>query len=152
MAGIRSSLIDIGGFDERLFVAEDVDLAYRWVRANGRISYRPEIVVWHTDWRTRDQLAKLNVEYSHGAGMFYAKYLRQGEYRVLSWLIGDILRAARDLGRRIAAPDPERWWDESRAFRHGFLAGLRVGWRTFGAAEWQSFALKSADSELRDSL
>jgi GT2 family glycosyltransferase len=133
MAALGPAVLAIGGFDEHLFAAEDVDLGYRWIGAGGRISYAPELVVWHTDWRTDDDLKDLCLAYSYGGGMFHAKHLRKGDWRVLPWLASDVLRAGRDFIRRPIAPRSRSWWDESRVFTSGYLMGLRTGWRVFGA-------------------
>jgi len=75
------------GFDpifER--AAEDNDLCYRWLKAGRALEYRPEMVVWHQDWRTHEQMRALEKRYWHGAGLFYYKHLRLGDTDVLGFM------------------------------------------------------------------
>jgi len=92
MAIARQDLLDFRGFDERFpgAGAEDNDLCYRWLRAGRALRYEPDLVVTHCDWRTPEQLLEVRTEYGRAIGMFYAKHLRAGDLRVLTFLIGDL--------------------------------------------------------------
>jgi hypothetical protein len=78
--------------------------------------------VWHHDWRTREELERLFVNYGIGQGMVYGKHLRRGDLAILRYLFWDLLRSGRGLfarlvlGRRNQA-DP----------RLGLLRGLPIG-------------------------
>ena len=57
------------------------------VRAGKRIGYNPELIIWHTAWRTPEhRLADAYVGYARGFGEHYGKHLRRGDLRLLSWV------------------------------------------------------------------
>jgi GT2 family glycosyltransferase len=129
MALNRSTLLEFGGFDERVRPsAEDNDLSYRWLRAGRRIRYEPDFVVWHHDWRTREQLERLYVNYGIGQGMVYGKHLSRGDLVIGRFLLLDLLRGCRGalarllLGRRNHA-------DPRLGLLRGLVIGLVRGWR-----------------------
>jgi GT2 family glycosyltransferase len=129
MAVRRSSLLAFGGFDERVQPsAEDNDLSYRWLRGGRRIRYEPDFVVWHHDWRTREQLERLYVNYGIGQGMVYGKHLRHGDLAIGRYVLSDLLRGGRGfvarlvLGRRDHA-------DPRLGLLRGLVIGLARGWR-----------------------
>jgi O-antigen biosynthesis protein len=129
MACERSSVLAIGGFDERLtLAAEDNDLCWRWLRAGRRIRYEPAMVVWHHDWRSPEQLDRLYVRYACGQGAFYGKHLRLGDRAVLRFLLRDIYYAGRAavnaLRKGGLGVDP---W--ARGIMRGMPRGLIDGWR-----------------------
>lgn len=125
----RTDVLEFGGFDGRIRPsAEDNDLSYRWLRAGRRIHYEPDFVVWHHDWRTREQLERLYVNYGIGQGMVYGKHLRRGDLvigRYLLWNVHAILRgvAARLIRGRGTHPDPRM------GLLRGLPVGLARGWR-----------------------
>jgi len=132
MALRRSEVLAIGGFDGRISPsAEDNDLSYRWLRAGRVIRYDPEFVVWHHDWRTREQLERLYVGYAVGQGMMYAKHLLAGDRHIIRFVLRDLYLGTRRLASRIRRGRPE-WPD----WRLGLLRGLPVGFarglRVFG--------------------
>lgn len=123
MALRRSAVLEFGGFDGSVRPsAEDNDLSYRWLRAGRRVRYEPDFVVWHHDWRTPEQLARLYVGYGIGQGMVYGKHLRRGDVAIVRhmgaaayWSLRALAaRAVRGSGGR---PDP----------RIGMLRGLPTG-------------------------
>jgi GT2 family glycosyltransferase len=129
MAFSAAKARELGGFDERFTVAaEDNDFCYRWLRSGRRILYEPDLVVWHRDWRTPHQLARLYAGYWRAQGEYYAKHLRQADLRMLtfaSWDIrGDFAAALERVlhGRR-------RWTDARRGAIVGLAVGLVRGWR-----------------------
>jgi GT2 family glycosyltransferase len=127
----RSAVLEMGGFDEALLAAEDIDLGYRWSKAGNTISYRPELVVWHTDWRTDKELQQVNLAYAYGGGMFHAKHLRRGDLGVLRSVLCDVGLAVRDLARSLRDPRRVGWRNHWQGFTRGYVPGLLAGWRTF---------------------
>jgi GT2 family glycosyltransferase len=130
MALHRSVLLEFGGFDERIQpAAEDNDLSYRWLRAGRRIRYEPDFVVWHHDWRTREQLARLYVNYGVGQGMVYGKHLRHGDLLVARYLAGALLAGTRGVVARVMHRHPGNHVDPRLGFLRGLPVGLVRGWR-----------------------
>jgi GT2 family glycosyltransferase len=132
-AALRASeLIDFGGFDGRIRPsAEDNDLAYRWLRAGRRICYRPDFVVWHHDWRTRQQLERLYVNYGIGQGMVYGKHLRAGDVRIARHLLRDLRAIGRGLAARVTRGRGD-FADPRLGLLRGLPIGLARGWRAAG--------------------
>ena len=127
MAGPRDAILELGGFDERIKPsAEDCDFCYRWLRSGRPLRHVPELVVWHRDWRTPEQLIALHRNYQRGQGVFYAKHLRAGDRRVARFVAADLRAWARSLVRR-----SPRWTDPRREAVPALLGGLLDGWRTF---------------------
>jgi GT2 family glycosyltransferase len=129
-AALRASeVMDLGGFDGRIRPsAEDNDLAYRWLRAGRRICYQPDFIVWHHDWRTREQLARLYVNYGIGQGMVYGKHLRGGDAGIARHLLRDFRAIGRGLAAQLVLgrrdfPDPRL------GLLRGLPIGLARGWR-----------------------
>jgi GT2 family glycosyltransferase len=81
--------LELGGFDQVISGAEDNDFCYRWLKAGYRLEYRPELIVFHHDWRTREQLETLYTRYWYGNGQLYGKHLRRGDLRMLRYLSRD---------------------------------------------------------------
>jgi GT2 family glycosyltransferase len=131
MACDREAVLSLGGFDEGLETAEDNDLCYRWLAAERPLSFEPELVVWHHDWRDAAAMAGVYLGYWRGQGEFYGKHLRAGDLRVLRFLRSDVKwwlagMAARTWARvmlRKAAPV-----GEARGFLRGVSGGIRRGW------------------------
>jgi len=123
--GARTPVLELGGFDERDafgVAAEDNDLAWRWLRSGRTIRYRPELMVWHHDWRTDAQIVERYREYGRGQGALYAKHLRRGDLRVAPWLARDVARGLRaQLGRYTKGRAPHTDW------RQGLFPGVLVG-------------------------
>ena len=129
MALRRSVVLEFGGFDGRVRPsAEDNDLSYRWLRAGRRIRYEPDFVAWHHDWRTREQLERLYVNYGIGQGMVYGKHLRRGDVKVLRYLAEAAASALRGLAARIVYGRPNHP-DPRLGLIRGLPAGLVRGWR-----------------------
>ena len=129
MAGSRTALLAMGGFDERLtLAAADNDLCHRWLRSGARLVYVPELVVWHHDWRTPDQLESLYARYARGQGIFYAKHLRKGDAMILRYLSRHFVWVARaELARiRHRRPRLPEW---SPSVLVHLFRGLADGWR-----------------------
>jgi GT2 family glycosyltransferase len=133
MACSRSRFLDLGGFDERVKLAEDNDFCYRWLRAGHRLHYEPSMLIWHHAWRTPEQLAIHFRGYARGQGIFYAKHLRRGDPAVLHFVAQDLRRAARAMVARLVRGRPE-WPDARLSLPLGLARGLVKGWREFGGA------------------
>ncbi len=133
MALPRTPVLAVDGFDERFGpaeAAEDNEFCYRWLRSGGSLRYRPELVVWHHDWRTPAELEQLYVAYARGQGFFYAKHLRAGDTRMLRYLARDAWWAARGLAAAALKRRP-RWTDPRRGILRGLPRGFRDGWRAY---------------------
>lgn len=134
LATRRSSLLEVGGFDERIRPsAEDNDLCYRWLKSGRRLRYEPRLSVWHEEWRTAPELEELHVAYWRAEGMFYAKHLRRRDLRMLRFLASAAYRSTRGTVAGIIKGTP-RWTDQRRGIARGLPAGLAEGWRTFADA------------------
>jgi len=133
MALSRSEVLALGGFDERFkTAAEDNEFSYRWLRAGRPLRYEPELVVWHHDWRSRDELERLYVEYWRWQGVFYAKHLRLRDMTMLRFIARDVHYGARALAARVLRGRP-RWTDWRRGILRGLPTGLVQGWRMYRA-------------------
>lgn len=131
MALNRSLVLAFGGFDEHFkTAAEDNDLCYRWLRAGRRMRYEPELVVWHHDWRTHEELERLYVDYWRWQGVFYAKHLRRRDLMIIRFVVRDLYWGARAIAERIFWRRP-RWSDWRRGILRGLPGGLAEGWSTF---------------------
>ncbi len=137
MVASRRELQAIGGFDERAsfrVAAEDNDLCYRWL-ADGRVlRYEPELVVWHHDWRTPEQLVRTHIGYARAQGAFYAKHLRARDRRVLPLLRWDLRNGLRSVVLGTLRRTP-RWQDPYREMVVSLLVGIVAGWREDRALE-----------------
>jgi GT2 family glycosyltransferase len=82
MALYRDTLVELGGFDERLgpgtdFPAgEDNDLGLRLLTAGCLIRYEPAAVIYHRSWREPSEYVPLRWRYGIGQGAYFAKHLR----------------------------------------------------------------------------
>lgn len=131
MALPKDEVLAMGGFDERpgmRIASEDNDLCYRWLRDGRSLRYEPEMVVWHHDWRSPDELAQRAVEYARGNGVLYAKYLLRDDLRMLRYALRELLWGLRSLLAAVVRPRP-RWQDPRRGVLRGLPAGLVVGVR-----------------------
>jgi GT2 family glycosyltransferase len=130
MGVYRTAVLELGGFDERLPMAEDNDLCYRWLASGRRLLYRPDVIVWHHDWRGPQELAALYRRYAHAQGMFCAKHLRAGDYRVMRFVASDVWQYGRSLAVAAVRRRPA-WSDWRRGIPRGMPKGLAEGWREF---------------------
>jgi GT2 family glycosyltransferase len=133
MALNRDRVVEFGGFDETFkTAAEDNDLSYRWLRAGHRLRYEPELVVWHHDWRSHEDLERLYVEYWRWQGVFYAKHLRRGDMTMLRFIARDVRFGLRATAARVLRGRP-KWSDWRRGILRGLPRGLLSGWTMFGS-------------------
>jgi GT2 family glycosyltransferase len=131
MACSRSRFLDLGGFDERVKLAEDNDFCYRWLRAGERLRYDPDFLIWHHAWRTREDLQRHFAAYARGQGIFYAKHLRRHDLVIVRFLARDFRRATRGVASRILRGRSE-WPDARLALPRGVISGLVSGWFACG--------------------
>jgi GT2 family glycosyltransferase len=130
MALHRSVVLELGGFDTRIQpTAEDNDLSYRWLRAGFRIRYEPDFVVWHHDWRSREQLKRLYVDYGIGQGMVYGKHFRRGDLLMVRYVLGAVFAGARGMVARATGRHGANHTDPRLGFLRGLPVGLARGWR-----------------------
>lgn len=96
MAFRREVLEELGGFDERLGAgsrfpaAEDTDLFWRALRTGWSGRYEPGAIVTHLQWRSRNDVLRVEYRYGVGGGAFAAK-VRAVERREGRALIGRLL-------------------------------------------------------------
>jgi hypothetical protein len=102
------------------------------LRAGRGLRHVPELVVRHHHWRTPEELGRLYVDYARSRGMFYAKHLRAGDWRMLRYLAGEYFAAFKSAVSRPFSDAP-RWANESRGVFAGIPRGLWSGWRKFGS-------------------
>jgi O-antigen biosynthesis protein len=139
MAFRRSIVLEFDGFDGSIRPsAEDNDLSYRWLRAGRRIRYEPDLVVWHHDWRSREQLERLYVGYGVGQGMVYGKHLRRGELLIVRYLAAALYSASRGLAARLVSGSRGRA-DPRLGMIRGLPRGLARGWRSAGTSVPERF-------------
>jgi GT2 family glycosyltransferase len=130
MALHRTVLLEFGGFDGRIQpTAEDNDLSYRWLRAGMRIRYEPDFVVWHHDWRSREQLDRLYINYGIGQGMVYGKHLRRGDLLVAWYLAGAVATGLRGFLAWMIRRRRRNHGDPRLGLLRGLPVGLARGWR-----------------------
>jgi mycofactocin glycosyltransferase len=67
LVGRRSALLEVGGFDERLTVGEDVDLVARLLKAGWSARYAPEVEILHRPRPTVRALARQRYDYGRSA-------------------------------------------------------------------------------------
>lgn len=127
----RSRFLALGGFDERVKLAEDNDFCYRWLSAGCRLRYEPSLLIWHHAWRTPGELRRHFQGYARGQGIFYAKHLRRRDLKVARFLARDVRRAARAAVAVLVRGRTE-WPDARLALMRGVPVGLATGWRAFG--------------------
>ncbi len=85
MAVRRRAALDLGGFDALLgaggpFPAgEDLDMAYRLLRAGHHVVYAGAARAYHQDWRDWPSRRRTERGYGVGAGALFTKYVRCGD-------------------------------------------------------------------------
>jgi GT2 family glycosyltransferase len=122
----RRLILEMGGFDGRIPVAEDNDLCYRWLCSGRQLRFEPELTVWHHDWRTDRELRRLYRRYWHSQGLLYGKYLRRGDRNMLGFLAQDVYSLARrPIGLALGRRQPGIDWRTCGA--SGLMTGLIVG-------------------------
>jgi GT2 family glycosyltransferase len=134
----RDWYLRVGGCDERLGVgspgqaAEDMELFYGLLRQGARVSFEPDVTVFHERHSAAKRLST-RWSYGYGMGAFCSLWLRRRDgyalYVLLRW-VTDHLQA---LARAVVALD---WWKTRqrvlglRGTVQGLVYGFRVGPRT----------------------
>jgi GT2 family glycosyltransferase len=96
MAMYRSTVDEVGGFDERLGPgtpfpgAEDSDFGFRLLEAGYQIHYVPQAIVYHRAWRAARDFLPLRWGYGHARGAFYAKYISLRDRYMLKRMTRDV--------------------------------------------------------------
>jgi GT2 family glycosyltransferase len=110
MAFRRHVLTDVGPFDPvfgagtKLASGEDSDFLYRAYKLGLRITYYPEVLVYHNHGRKTDaQVNALRRGYGCGRGAFYCKHIVLGDRVVLEMALRDAVVLVRHLTRNILA-------------------------------------------------
>lgn len=110
----RAAALEIGGFDEGLLTAEDVDFSMRLMaRFDTRVVHRPRAVVMHRDRETDEELHRQAISYGRGMAELYSRHPEQLLWgwrqraavvtRVVGRTSGELVaRVARHLGRSSA--------------------------------------------------
>ena len=134
LAGLKSRLLSVGGFDERLgpgspsgAAGEDADLIVRLLRSEAALVSGTGEAVRHIPWRTEEEDRRTIVSYEHGAGVWIGKALREEPLIALSFLrsrLGQLKGYLRH--SRASEGKPVSGLILGRAFLSGLLAGLRV--------------------------
>lgn len=70
----KSTLLEVGGFDEKLSVAEDKDLGMRLEKKGYTIAYEPTSVWWHMEPETLGEFIRRIYQHSKERVWFYVKY------------------------------------------------------------------------------
>ena len=78
----RRGLTVIGGFDERLWIMEDVDLCCRLLR-HGRIQYIPEACVGHIQHDSLRKVIRRQFQYGTGLPAIFRKHYPDGAWLTL---------------------------------------------------------------------
>jgi hypothetical protein len=88
------------------------------------------MVVWHRDWRTRNQLTRVYVEYWHAQGVFYAKHVLRRDRTMLTFIVRDLHQSARYAASRLLGRS-RSWSDDRSGIWRGLPVGLLAGLRRF---------------------
>lgn len=130
----RSLFQQIGGYDERLGAgspgkaAEDMDFFYRLLRAQARIRYEPQAVIYHERQNRARRLAS-RYQYGHGMGAFCAIWLRRGDahaFVIIARWTADLLLAYMRAIVHLNWPLAKQRWYSLQGTVGGVLYGLTV--------------------------
>jgi len=133
----RSVFLTAGGFDPRLgpgspfYGAEDMDLAYRLLRAGYRVGSTPEFEIVHEQWREPEELPRLFYGYNVGGAAFCAKHLRAGDARAALFLLVQVRDDAKMFASALKRRSPLRA-RVAAARTVGTWSGLARGLRSLG--------------------
>jgi GT2 family glycosyltransferase len=131
MAVRRRVWEELAGFDEllgagsRFPAAEELDVAYRALRAGYRLAHVGGSSVWHHGYRVRPEASRLVQGYAMATGAMYAKHVRCGDAvaaqllvlhagQLLATVIGRAVRRTSPLGLRSLL---------------AYLKGIAASWR-----------------------
>ncbi len=109
MAVPRRVWQELSGFDEglgagtRFAAGEDLDLAYRAVKAGYRIQHVTAARVWHLGYRQGASASQLVRGYVAGIAAVYAKHARCGDVNAVRMLVADAWRQSKYVTGRVAS-------------------------------------------------
>ena len=135
----RSTLEQLGGFDERLGAgapdfpsSADMDINFRFLRAGGLAALAPAAAARHDQWRSWAELGPQYERYMRGWAGFATKHLRQGDVLGGLWLwqIGfrDFARMAASALRRRSQIRLRVAGHKARGLAVGTWKGLTYPW------------------------
>lgn len=147
MAVRRTTLLAVGGFDERMgpgtirsVAGEDSDLIVRLLRTGAVLVSGTGEPVRHIDWRSAADRRTNLISYEHGAGAWIGKALREdprGSFRFVRARLGLLRRYAEHVKATGAAAVPVSAL--AGAFLRGLTSGIRMKpWRGLRDAEAES--------------
>ena len=146
-AGMRSSLLSVGGFDERLgpgsetgSAGEDADLIVRLLRSGAVVLSGVGDAVRHIPWRTPEEDRRTFVSYEHGAGVWIGKAFREEPRLAASFMRNRLgqLKGFRRHARKQASDSVS-----VSTLGIAFLKGLALG---FGLKPWNRVQQTPTDS------
>ena len=121
----------VGLFEEDpvMPTAEDAEWSYRALKKGITIRYEPDVIVTHFGWRDESKRAEQYRHYALSHGGFYGKYIRRGDFFIMTRAGGHFIRALR------------RWingkmkWDSElamlgRSYCLNLLPGIIAGMRS----------------------
>ncbi len=135
----RSTLEELGGFDERLGAgapdfpsSDDMDMNYRFLRGGGTAALSPAARAYHTQWRPREALGPHYEGYMRGWCGFAMKHLRRGDVAGGLWLwslgFADFARMTASSVRRRSRLRFTISWHKARGLAVGTATGLVYPW------------------------
>jgi glycosyltransferase involved in cell wall biosynthesis len=86
MAFRRSAFYEVGLFDEFLGAGAPLrswpekDIGYRILASGGKILYSPDVLVFHSHWRSWSSVKMTYRNYGFGTGAAIGKYIRAGDW------------------------------------------------------------------------
>jgi glycosyltransferase involved in cell wall biosynthesis len=108
MAFSRQAFDIVGMFDidfgagTRFASAEDSDFLYRIYKKGLKITYYPDVVVYHNHGRRNNsQIKSLNEGYAKGRGAFYCKYILMGDMGIFRLAYSEILFLMKVITKKI---------------------------------------------------
>lgn len=82
----RDALLEVGGFDNKLWMSEDADLTWRVLELGGKIAYMEDAVIYHEHRSTLKGLASQAIDYGAASVAIFAKHRDNLEARAaFSW-------------------------------------------------------------------
>jgi GT2 family glycosyltransferase len=134
----RELLADVPGYDIRLGpgsplqTAEDIDLVYCILKAGKTIVYTPDAVIYHDQWRSREEARQRRYQYALGGAAFLTKHIREdGDTYAMRLLIGRFLDEAPLLFVRGLLSGSKESVILSWQNLRGSITGFRRAWATF---------------------
>jgi GT2 family glycosyltransferase len=137
--GFRRDLFrDVAGYDVRLGpgsplrTAEDLDLVYCILKAGKTIVYLPDAIVYHDQWRSREEARQRRWEYAFGGAAMLTKHVREDNdlYALRLLVVRFIDEAPLLFVRGMLGASKESVilsWQNLR----GSLSGIGRAWTTF---------------------